>query len=81
MERMEFRSEMTRFLRLAQYLVTLKILRSRRARRTDRPNWPASGLGGSGGGVDLEYILFNLVRKAVRKKNLFLFGHCPIQMI
>ena len=37
MERIEFRSEMTRFLSDDQYLVTLKILRSLRALNTDNP--------------------------------------------
>ena len=37
MERMELRSEMTRFRSEDQYLVTLKILRSRRALSTDKP--------------------------------------------
>lgn len=40
MLRIELSREMTRFLRLAQYLVTLKILRSRRARRTEKPKEP-----------------------------------------
>lgn len=40
MLRIELSSEITRFLRLAQYLVTLKILKSLRARRTDRPKEP-----------------------------------------
>lgn len=40
MLRIELSSDITRFLRLAQYLVTLNILRSRRARRTERPNEP-----------------------------------------
>lgn len=37
MLRIELSSDITRFLRLFQYLVTLKILRSLRARRTERP--------------------------------------------
>ena len=37
MERIEFRSEMTRFLSDDQYLVTLKILKSLRALKTDNP--------------------------------------------
>ena len=36
-ERIELRSEMTRFLNDDQYLVTLKILRSLRALNTDNP--------------------------------------------
>lgn len=36
----EFKSEITRFLKLAQYFVTLNILNKRNARRTERPNEP-----------------------------------------
>lgn len=40
MLRIELSSEITRFRKLAQYLVTLKIRNRRRARRTERPNEP-----------------------------------------
>lgn len=40
MDRIELSSEMTRFLSEDQYLVTLKMRRSRRARSTDSPNEP-----------------------------------------
>lgn len=40
MLRIELSSDITRFLRLFQYLVTLNILRSLRARRTERPKEP-----------------------------------------
>lgn len=40
MLRIELSSDITRFLRLFQYLVTLKIRRSLRARRTERPKEP-----------------------------------------
>lgn len=40
MDLMEFSSEMTRFLKEAQYFVTLNILSKRRARSTDKPKEP-----------------------------------------
>jgi hypothetical protein len=40
MLRIELSREITRFLKLDQYFVTLKILKSRRARRTERPKEP-----------------------------------------
>lgn len=40
MLRIEFNSDITRLRKLAQYFVTLNILRSLRARRTERPNEP-----------------------------------------
>lgn len=38
--RIELSKEITRFLKLAQYFVTLNILNKRNARRTERPNEP-----------------------------------------
>ena len=38
---MELSNDMTKLRREDQYLVTLKIRKSRRARRTDKPNEPA----------------------------------------